>query len=474
MTRSHGFGSFSIRCARTSAARSLLVSLVLAFSQPAAAQTPELGSIRGLVYDSLFAVRPLGGATIEILELGRLVTTDGRGVFRIDSVPAGQYTISFTHPELDAIGLYPPPRAVTLGAGIDLTVVLSTPAATTIYRGLCGSGQEQNTGVLVGRVTDADASRPVNRAEVRGEWTVTTIAPTGGLVKQNRRVSAVTDPGGRYRLCGVPNDVSVLLTTRTDSVIGSPLELALEGRLVAKRDLFLARADALPTAVLGGVVRGPTGEPVPGALVVVLGVTTGVRTGPDGRFRIDSLPSGSHAVDARAVGYQRGRAAVSLRSGEPAFVELKLERAAEEGQDLPEVVVKADASASDRTGFTARRLRGDGVFIGSDDVRRRGTARVQDLFYAIPGIKVETLGTEYNLVSTRGGAGGFTTACAPMVYLDGVRIPPQDDMTSIPLMPEEIHGIEIYSNPTFAPVEYQRTNNSCAIILAWSKRGRRR
>ncbi|MGE0553572.1 MAG: carboxypeptidase regulatory-like domain-containing protein [Gemmatimonadales bacterium] len=476
MTRSPGFDGSSIRFVRQASSLALALGLQLGLAAGARAQAPALGSIRGLVHDSLLAARPLAGAVVEILELGRLDTTDARGVFRFDSVPGGRYSVSFTHPDLDAIGLRPPERVVELGAGIDVTLVLTTPSAVTIYRGLCPGPVESNTGVVVGRLTDAETGRPVPKAEIRGEWTVTTLAPTGGLVKRPRTVSAVTGPSGAYRLCGVPNDVAVLLTARVDSIMGSPNELALDGRLVGKRDLLLARGGAR-TATVSGLVKDIEGRPVVGAVVTVLGLTTGTPTGPDGRFRIDSLPGGSHEVDARAVGFRRGRTPVALRTGEGSFIELVLTRATDEaGQELPEVVVEADVAASDRTGFTTRRLRDlGGWFIGRDDILRRGSVRTQDLFHTVPGLRVEPVGgDDYNLLSTRGGAGGFNANCAPTLYIDGIRIPPEEGIVNVSLVPEQIHGIEIYTNPTLAPVEYQRGRESCAIILVWSRRGGRR
>jgi len=94
MTRFPGFGGSSIRFVRQASSLALTLGLQLGLAAGVQAQTPTLGSIRGLVHDSLLAARPLERAVVEILELGRLDTTDARGVFRFDSVPAGRYSVS--------------------------------------------------------------------------------------------------------------------------------------------------------------------------------------------------------------------------------------------------------------------------------------------------------------------------------------------------------------------------------------------
>ena len=42
---------------------------------------------------------------------------------------------------------------------------------------------------------------------------------------------------------------------------------------------------------------------------------------------------------------------------------------------------------------------------------------------------------------------------------------------TVPLVPEEILAIEIYSNLFSAPPQYQRRDSGCGVILVWTKRG---
>jgi hypothetical protein len=41
----------------------------------------------------------------------------------------------------------------------------------------------------------------------------------------------------------------------------------------------------------------------------------------------------------------------------------------------------------------------------------------------------------------------------------------------VPVAPEEILAIEVYANLFSAPLQYQRLNSGCGVILVWTKRG---
>jgi hypothetical protein len=95
------------------------------------------------------------------------------------------------------------------------------------------------------------------------------------------------------------------------------------------------RTDAQTTdAAILGVVRDPTGRPLPGAAVTVRNAATGVRTlvttTGDGRFAALQLPlGGPYAVTVRRVGYRPAeRAGYRLDLGTRVTVNLTLEAAA--------------------------------------------------------------------------------------------------------------------------------------------------
>ncbi len=113
------------RRARASLFVLLVLATLAAAGGPVRGQGADItsGTIRGSVYDKDFGV-PLPGARVTIVELGLASLTTKDGVFTIDRVPAGSYTLSFSKEgferELE--------NGVTVSAGrvTDLRVELAT------------------------------------------------------------------------------------------------------------------------------------------------------------------------------------------------------------------------------------------------------------------------------------------------------------------------------------------------------------
>jgi hypothetical protein len=103
---------------RSAASAALLVLLVL--GGPAAAQTPKpsgpLPVLRGAIQDT--AGKPLDGALIEIIGLGRRMFTPSSGAFRFDEVKPGKYWVVARR-----IGYAPLQTALTFKLGDDREIV---------------------------------------------------------------------------------------------------------------------------------------------------------------------------------------------------------------------------------------------------------------------------------------------------------------------------------------------------------------
>src|ERR1041385_8958467 len=62
----------------------------------------RLGSISGVVIDSLVRHAPLAGAEVVIIEWGRTTVTNAAGQLRFDSVAPGSLRLTFYHAVLDS------------------------------------------------------------------------------------------------------------------------------------------------------------------------------------------------------------------------------------------------------------------------------------------------------------------------------------------------------------------------------------
>src|SRR4030081_2395179 len=155
--------------------------------------------------------RPAAGATVYAARISadtalRVVTTDEKGQFAVDSLIAGRYTVDFTTPFLDSLDLTLPSRAAALGADERLRLDLGIPSGATLRAAACpGVDLPKGKGAVVGRVVNADTDQPLAGASVAASWVDlavdrTTLQPT----MQQRGGAMPVDSLGNYRLCGVP------------------------------------------------------------------------------------------------------------------------------------------------------------------------------------------------------------------------------------------------------------------------------
>lgn len=82
-----------------------------------------------------------------------------------------------------------------------------------------------------------------------------------------------------------------------------------------------------PAVITGYVYADDTGEPIPGAGVVLLPSNTTLRTKPDGSYRFDDVPRGKYTVRASANGFQNAeKRGVSASPGKVEWAKLFLKR----------------------------------------------------------------------------------------------------------------------------------------------------
>jgi hypothetical protein len=249
------------------------------------------------------------------------------------------------------------------------------------------------------------------------------------------------------------------------------LLLDLAGRAFRRADVYLDAA--LVTGTIRGVVRNRNGSLVPSASVLVLGTETVGVADEFGRFAFQGM-AGSRVVEARAVGYMPGRAQATVRPGAEQQVEIVM------GDSVtvldPVTVEGVYEPYLTRVGFTQRRRTALGHFLDTADVNRTGAMRFEEVFRMVPGVSLRPNGSSL-LVELKRGEGQIVNPrlanyCPPAYFIDGMYFPlPPVQTPSVPLVPQEVLAIEIYSNMFSAPPQYQRRDSGCGVILVWTKRG---
>ena len=444
---------------------------------PTAAAPGAVAALSGVVRDSLLTGGPLPNAILWIEGTPREARTNLYGQFRFDSLPAGTYQVTFSHPVFDAAGIAAPRWRIDVPPEGLEGIVLATPSADSRYGRACPGVRPPNTGYVIGLVRNAATDSALVGAAVNAMWAEVAVNRTTGVTTNRRSVRAVTGPQGEFVLCRVPTTGELTVWAALGTASTGLVTLDMGGRNLVARQFLIgvppaptAKVDSTRlTATLEGTVKTIDGTPVVDARVFVRGSRAVGRTSASGSFSLTGLPLGTQVLEVAAIGYAGGRQAVELKPGGPARTELVIAKSV---QTLPtlEVVGKMGAGADVST-FLQRAQRGQGHFITEEDIEKRGAIQFEDIMRTVPGIQVVPVGQGYRVFSSR-GAVNMQGDCPMTYFVDGAYFP--FDATSaepFPVAPIEIMAIEVYAGAAQVPAEFQRLANSCGAIVIWTKRG---
>ncbi len=213
-------------------------------------------SISGVVYDSVNQ-RPLAGARVYLSGTPFSVVATEAGRFQMDSVPAGEYLVAFSHPRLDSLPRYPDPLRIAAFSNID-NVVVTTPSAEQIVSSLCASEEwtraaalsrdtsVTNRGVIfgtVGRTSGASEDIMVEahwaRVSYSGPAGGITLDHIGDLKSRGHGFGVTTDEAGFFALCRVPTDRPVLLEVKQRDKVVSRDTVRIPAHGLLRRDVLL-------------------------------------------------------------------------------------------------------------------------------------------------------------------------------------------------------------------------------------------
>ncbi|HEX6060365.1 MAG TPA: carboxypeptidase-like regulatory domain-containing protein [Gemmatimonadaceae bacterium] len=419
-----------------------------------------------------------GAAAVAETHRDQLVTlVDAAGRFALDSVPPGHWLVEVTRADLDSAGIAPTPRVLLVRPGATARAALAVPPATSADA-WCGT-RDDGRGVVHGIVRDADDRALVGNAVVLVSWTEIVEAPSRGRASvrvEHRRLEALSDERGAYRLCGVPAERSLTVQAFGGRLASGPVDAALGARRMVRRDFALALADSttlgVGRAIVAGSVRDSAGAPLPDAIVEVVGALAEGRTDSAGRFVLAGLPAGTQTIEVRQIGHAPLRRAVTLRNSDTTRVGFRLVRA----PILEEVVVEAprDRPSWRLTQMEERHEKGLGRQIFREEIHRH--PQLRSVFEAVPGLRIvmppppplpapqllpDGHWSPWVVVMNRG-----FSICVPTFYLDG-RLLPAHDVPS--LHPRNLAGVEVFSRSTTAPVDLNGGERACAVILLWTE-----
>lgn len=237
---------------------------------------------------------------------------------------------------------------------------------------------------------------------------------------------------------------------------------AWPGAIVAFLLMVLASPEpvAAQASILGRVVDSETGQALPGAKVVIRGVSAPLTTDSVGRFEARALRAGETQVRIEQLGYAAGDFRVRLPEAGAVERVFSLDFT---GDRLPEVAVRAriEQLMPRYLDFERRRHRGLGAFFRWDELRKESYGSVGDALRTVRGVRMQCNQQTFECfaIMTR------TPNCRPVWYLDGMEAGSFNENTPI----RDIYGMEIYRGQGEVPGEFSGSNAACGVIVIWTK-----
>jgi hypothetical protein len=448
----------------------LLAAPPTARGQAPPGQRPEsaaVGSVRGQVFDSL-AHAWLDGANVRVQGTSLSATTDRRGRFLIDSVPAGRRILVLDHPGLDSAGIGDVPAVVNVVAGSATDAGIGVPSLHTLTTAVCGGSAfppGRDSGIVYGAVRDAESGDRLVGALVKVSWL--RIERTRAALHVTRPVRGVrADSLGNYYACGLPVSAPLNVRAGAGAYASGELDLEVGRRRLLRHDLSFSRQEGaeLPppseprsgAATIVGQVSDETGRPLESVQANVPEAAGDALTDRSGRFVLTGLPAGSQMLFVRRVGYHYAETPVELRSRDTTRVALTLEMFSL----LDTLRVTASPWARAEIGDLQRRLLRASV----GQVRRAeelaGIGAIESAFYTFPSLTVTHVTGGFRLEMRRGAR-----ACSPAIWIDGF----QQDQDILDLYrPSDLVALEVYP-PSQVPLRYASAFSSCGVVLAWTR-----
>jgi hypothetical protein len=188
-------------------------------------------------------------------------------------------------------------------------------------------------------------------------------------------------------------------------------------------------------------------------------------TDPAGSFSLGSMPTGTHALEAAAIGFQPLRVAVDITDGDfespPANLVL---HPAGPVLDTMRVFGKRDLGAPWQAQFDMRRKLGLGRFLDEAAIEKRDPMTVTDLMSSIPGLTIRSGNySSRSTVMMRSAKGGY---CIPAYVIDGIPTNVGDASIDWFVSARQVRGVELYRSENLTPSEFPRSR--CGTIVIWT------
>lgn len=197
-------------------------------------------------------------------------------------------------------------------------------------------------------------------------------------------------------------------------------------------------------SVTGKVTDLETGDPLPGANVLIVGTSLGASTGLSGDYNISNVPAGSYTLRVSYVGYKTSESTIQVTSGQTLTEDFKLEAVALKGKT---VVVTAQASGQNAA--INEQLSSDRIMnaVSAARISELPDVNAAESVGRLPGVYLVRQGGEGTELAVRGMAPQYNS-----VMIDGVEMAStssSDRSVNLSMISSSsLRGIELYKTAT--------------------------
>jgi hypothetical protein len=172
-------------------------------------------AVAGTVTDSAGA--PFPGVTVRLGGTPFTTTTADNGQFRLDSLPAGRFTLIAEHPRYTQVGSFVSNEAIELSEGDASRTSIRAPKTNDLVAKLCeGKLPKKDNGTLRVIVVDSVTARPLPSLRVWLRWAGRFV---GSMEKPELLIASrvggsetLTDASGTVTFCDLPEDIRLVFS----------------------------------------------------------------------------------------------------------------------------------------------------------------------------------------------------------------------------------------------------------------------
>ena len=415
-------------------------------------------TVRGVAYDSLSG-RPLAGAFLTAEPGGETTVADSAGTFVLVSARPVRRLVAF-HDHADQLGFGELAAVRPDSAAPWARAMVAIPGIATVWNRLCAPARRPGGlmgGIVFGTVTAADRRTRVGGIGLVLQWE--SMRSLVDSVPRLEQLATRTDSLGSFVFCGVQDFGPAAVVASSSAWRSDNVLVPADPSSLRRVDLIVGPVSGPgATATVQGRVVDETGAYLPAATVSIGGFPTEILSGPNGRFTLPNVPTGSRMIAARRLGYRSADQRLDLTQDGARDLVLVLEKTA----TLDRVVTRAERPRSrDAVELDERKLANKGRFLDSTHFRQYNQLR-QALDVA-PGLRTQVGRAPGDFVLRGRGD------CLATLWVNGVREPNTFDSMLARMAVGDIAAFEVYPSEAMAPSRFLTPGNQCAVVLVWTK-----